>query len=95
MKIVKVKKRYFKDLAFLYKDLDLIINNECNPSRVLMSKQDYRTLKKTTTDLFKKQYPGIRGNKLKASVAMHLLNLGPNEMAGEAVKPGYLIILDI
>lgn len=96
MKTVKIKKRYYSDLSFMYKDLGLINEkNECNPSNVLMSKEDLKILKKTTENLFKKQYPGILKRRLDAGVAMHLLNLSPSERAKEAIKPGYMIILDV
>jgi len=94
MKIVKIKKRYYKDLPFMYKDLGLIENNQCDPSRVLCSTEDLKLFKKATKELFKKQYPFARSIKIESGVAMHLLNLGPSERAKQAIKKGYLIILD-
>lgn len=95
MKTVKIKKKYFKDLSFMYKDLGLIdSDNQCDPSRVLMSKEDLKILKKTTQEMFKKQYSFFSKKILEINVATHLLNLGPSELAADAIKPGYMILLD-
>ena len=95
MKAVKIKKRYYKDLPFMYKDLGLIDKaNSCDPSRVLCSKNDYKLFEKATKDIFMKQHPYTTSKKIEFGVAMHLLNLGPSERVCQAIKDGYLLILD-
>lgn len=94
MKTAKIKKKYYKDLSFMYHDLGLIENNSCNPSNVLCSKEDYELIKKTIRAEFKKQNPYASKKSLDFSVGMHLLNLGPNEVANQAIRPGYLLILE-
>ena len=95
MKIVKIKKRYYKDLQFMYNDLGLVKNNECDPSRVLCSSKDLKLFQKATKEVFAKVYSWSTPKSLQSSVSMYLLNLGPSERAKQAIKPGYLIILDI
>jgi hypothetical protein len=98
MKVVKIKKKYYRDLEFMYKDLGLIEEDEngeksVNPSNVLMSDVDTKILKKTIAQEFKKKYPFCRSIKLQSSIKMYLLNLEPSTVAGKAIKPGYLVIL--
>lgn len=93
MKAVKIKAKYLKDLAFMYKDLGLVENNETDPSRVLVSKADAKLMKKNIMLLAKKQKPYLNDKQLKSVVAFEWLNLGPCEIASDAVKEGYLIIL--
>jgi hypothetical protein len=98
MKTVKVKKRYLKDLSFMYRDLGLIYKDEdgrdtVDPDKVLMSKEDLKELEKNIKSQLKKENPLCRDVKLESSVNMHLLNIGPNSLAEDAIKKGYMIIL--
>lgn len=98
MKVLKIKKKYYGDLEFMYKDLGLIRKNEfgrdsVDPNNVLMSDIDAKTLKKVITEKFKDKYPYLNKIKLEGAVGMYLLNLQPSTVAGKAIKPGYLIVL--
>ena len=97
MRVVKIKKRYYRDLEFMYKDLGLVTESNgrksVDPSVALMSKKDYAILKKQTFLQFKKEYPYLKKSGLLAEVALYLLNLGPSTLAENGIKPGYMIIL--
>ena len=98
MRTVKIKAKYYKDLEGMYEELGLVNTTgqrkTVNPSNVLMSKQDYTKIKRTLQKNLKKEKPYLSKQMITKSVNNYLLNIGPNELAGDAVKPGYLIILD-
>lgn len=96
-KVVKIKKRYYTDLEFMYEDLGLVTMKDgkkhVNPSNVLISNEDYKKMKKALKEkLGKSKF--ISSKKRDMQVNMHLLNLGPNETLGKGICPGYLIIMD-
>lgn len=90
MKYIKLKKVHYKDLGKLLKDCDLVDGMQAYPSNLFVNPKDYKEIEKQTKLQFKKEYPSISKRTLDSSVAMHLLNIGPN--TSEAVKIGYGIV---
>lgn len=96
MKTLKLKAKHYKDLSQLLVDAGAadLKNNIAFPSDVYASKEDIKKMTKEITKLFKKEYPYINPKKLKTSIAMHMLNLSPNESLADAVRPGYVLVDD-
>ena len=95
--VVKMKARYYKDLEFMYEDLGLVKIEDgkktVNPSNVYISSEDYKKMKKTLKEKFKKQNEFSSNKKIEQKLGFYLLNLGPNENMCKGVRPGYLIIV--
>lgn len=95
MRMVKIKKRYYSDLAFMYHDLGLVKpDNSTSPDKVLISKTDLKKMEVEIRKKFRKQNSLYSKKRIDSAVQFHLCNLGPNDNVGAAIKPGYLIILD-
>jgi hypothetical protein len=94
MKIFKMKKRYYGDLEFMYKDLGLIKDNAVDPTKVFVSKKDQKLIEKTIAQKFKKQYPYVRKQKLESSVGLYLLNLAPSGKLETVLKDGFIVVLE-
>lgn len=60
------------------------------PTCVYMNPKDYKKLERNVIQAFKKKYPYLNSNKLKSSVGMYMLNLGPVEVEG--IKEGYTVV---
>jgi spore germination protein GerM len=95
MKAVKLKKAWLKDAETLLRAVGAVHGKRAFPSEVYLSKEDYKVLKQNTAKAFKKKYPFILAKKLDFSIGMHLLNLGPNESLGSALKPGVALVDEV
>ena len=96
MKIHKLKAKHYKDLSSLLIDVGAVDTktNSAFPSHVYSSKEDIKRMTREITKAFKKEYPYLRSEKIRVSVAMHMLNLSPNESLAQAVKPGFVLVDD-
>jgi len=95
MKQIKVNKRLFQsEPSKLLKAVGAVVGYQAYPSDVYVSKEDYKSMVKATIKMFRKEYPYMKpsSTKLRASIGVHLLNLGPNETLGDAIKPGYVLV---
>jgi len=95
LQTVKLKKKWFKNLELLYRELGLIVKEEngkesCNPSNVYINPKDEVLIRKTLRAEFKKRCLWADTKQLDTSVALHMLNLGPN--TSKAIVEGYIII---
>lgn len=90
MKYIKLKKAHYKDLGLLLADCGLVYGMNADPSSLFVNPKDYKEIEKQTKLQFKKEYPHCSTKIIASSVAMHLLNIGPN--TSEAVKQGYGIV---
>lgn len=94
MKTVKLKKSWLSDPEKLLRAVGAVNDklSRAFPSEVYLSKEDYKVLTQNTAKAFKKKYPFIHKRKLESSIAIHMLNLGPNESLGSAVRPGVALV---
>lgn len=96
LKVMKLKKSDYSNLEGLLKRAGLVDDESKRafPQRIFISKCDSKKFIKEITKTFKKEYPYLNTNKIKTSVGMYWLNLGPSEAVDVAVKPGYALILE-
>jgi len=94
MKIFKLKQKHFKDITQLLIDVGAVNDDMTRsfPSDVYISREDIKKMTKEVTKAFKREYPFVRSNKIKSSVAMHMLNYSPNESLADAIRPGYVLV---
>ena len=92
MKVVKLKSKHYRDLEQLLRDAGAVVGTQAFPSDVYCSREDIKKMEKAIMKEFKKEYPYVRATKLKSSVAMHMLNLSPNESLADAIRPGYVLV---
>lgn len=93
MKIVKIRKSYLNlTLEKLLDKMGLINGQRAYPDCLHLSKEDEKTLRTNIEKKFKKEYPNLDNRRLKSSVAMYFLNLGPSTRLSDAIKPGYAIV---
>lgn len=97
MKIIKLSKKDYYDLAGLLNKIGLVSGNEAWPDLVYVNN---RTLKKMKTEYarkLKKENPYISKRVLDYSVGMEFLNLGPavlfNKNGGNKIPNGHAIVL--
>lgn len=81
MKIIKLYKKDFYSLESLLAHAEARKDRNAYPSHVYVSPKTYKKLTKCIKDMFKYECY-LRGNQLKASVAMYMLNLAPNVLKG-------------
>lgn len=96
MRTFKLKTKHYRDIVQLLIDAgaaDLSLKVTF-PSDVYCSKEDFKRMEKAVGKAFRKEYPGLRSNKLKSSIAMHMLNYSPNETLAEGIRPGYVLVDD-
>lgn len=95
IKVIKLNKKDYTDLEGLLEKAGLVDKekNQAFPEKLFISKQDTKKMRAEIFKAFKKKYPFLRKEKLQASAAMYFLNLGPSELAKEAIRPGYAIVL--
>jgi len=62
------------------------------PGHLYFSAQDYKELRNNVTKLAKKERPYAPSKSIQATVGWVLLDYGPNESLGDAIKPGYALI---
>lgn len=95
LKIVKLKKSWLKKSPLdLLRALGAVQldKREAYPEKVYMSKEDYAKLRKNTMKLYRQEYGSLSSNALRNAVGMELLNFGPNQSLGNAIKPGYVLV---
>lgn len=95
MKAIKLKKAWLKDAETLLRAVGAVHGKRAFPSEVYLSKEDYTELSKNTAKAFKKKYSFVPAKKLEFSISMHMLNLGPNESLGSALKPGVALVDEV
>ena len=84
MKIHKLKKSDFTNLENMYDRLGCTQDQHAFPYHVYVSPKTYKMFEKEIAKSFKKQYNHLNSNRLKASIGMYLLNLGPAILKGLA-----------
>lgn len=90
MKLVKMKRKYYKNLEYMYEDLGLVKNNEVDPSKV---KVNWDTYKKIKDSLINAMHLDIYTDRyIELQVEMYLLNLGPS--IDECVPKDTLMLLE-
>lgn len=96
MKTLKLKAKHYKDLSQLLIDAGAanLEKGIAFPNDVYCSKEDMKKMTSEITKLFKKEFSWSTTKKIKTSVAMHMLNLSPNESLADAVRPGYVLVDD-
>jgi hypothetical protein len=57
-----------------------------------MARQDYKLLKKNLVKTAKRAFKNHSAKSIQKIVGTELLQYGPNELIGEGVKPGYVIV---
>lgn len=62
------------------------------PSRVFVSAEDYKTIKKNLAARYKKMFPYASRRRISCEVGMDLLGFGPNQSLEKAVRPGYALV---
>ena len=67
---------------------------EVYPSHVYVSDEFYKKLQDNVKKAFKKDMPYLRARALRKSVAMHMLNYGPNTSLGTVLK-GNMLLVDV
>lgn len=97
MRTYKLTKAMTKDMEILLSTVGAVMHlpdgegrKRAFPSYVFVSKNDYKKLTQEVTKSFRKEYPYISPRKLKSSVGMHLLNLGPVVVNG--IKDGFVLV---
>lgn len=93
MRVIKITRSMLKDAETLLTKVGAINGINAYPYHVYMNKKDYIKLTKNVRAAFKKEYPYLVERKVQSSVAMYMLNLGPNEL-GLGIKEGYLLVDD-
>ena len=95
IKVIKLSKKDYTDLEGLLKKAGLVDEEagRAFPERLLVSKEDAKKMRSQILKALKKKYPFFRQEKLQASAGMYFLNLGPSEVAADAVRPGYAIVI--
>lgn len=95
IKVIKLKKKDYSDLEGLLERAGLVDKESglAFPERILISKEDSKKFQKEILRAFKKKNPYIATQRLKASAGMYFLNLGPSELAGNGIRPGYAVVL--
>lgn len=66
--------------------------NRVYPNHIYLSKEDYKTLSTNLTKKAQKTLKGYSKKYIDRSVSMELLNYGPNESLGDAIKKGFALI---
>jgi len=91
---IKLKKSEYANLPALLKRAGLVKDNQAYPSNLFVSKQTYKRIKSAITAQFKKEYPHTRQERLKVSVGMTLLNLGP-VVIDKGIEMGYAVVVPL
>lgn len=94
IKTIKLKKSEYANLPALLKRVGLVRDNEAYPSNLFVSKPTYKRIKSAITAQFKKEYPHTRQERLKVSVGMTLLNLGP-VVVDKGIELGYAVVVPL
>lgn len=97
MKIIKLSKKDYYDLANLLNRVGLVSGNEAQPDLVFVNNITLKRMKNEYAKKLKKQNPYISKRVLNYSVGMEFLNLGPavlsNKNGGNKIPNGHAIIL--
>lgn len=96
MKTVKIHNKDYVNLEYLLDRVGAVykVNGRAfaEPSAVYWTKKDLKLMERSLFKEFKKEHPYSTTKKLKSSVGMHMLNLSPNELKGEGLKNGYMLV---
>lgn len=92
MKVIKITKRMLKDLDYLLQKVGATYKRNAFPETVFISKQDYKILKRNLRSNLRREIPYAAKGAIDYAVGAVLLNLGPNQLLEEVIKPGYLVI---
>ena len=95
MKVVKLRKSDLNlTLEKLLSKMGLVDGGRAYPDCLHLSKEDEKTLRGNIEKKFKKEYPNLDSQRMKSSVAMYFLNLGPSTRISSALKPGYAVVTE-
>lgn len=90
MKTIKLKKKWLASYESLYRELGLVVNNQTNPSSVIMSEEDSREGRKRLRKALLKDQPYLSKKSADYAIALYLLNLEP--AVSKAVKKGWILV---
>jgi hypothetical protein len=90
LKVVKLKKTDYSDLEQFLRRLQLVDGTNAFPERVYVSTADIRKFRAALTKQGRKQ--GLSGRQLEFAVGAEMLNLSPNGILQDALKPGFAVV---
>lgn len=94
LQTIKLKKSEYKDMPALLKRAGLVKEQQAYPSNLFVSENTYKLIKAAIATQFKKQYPYVNQKKLKCSVGLELLNLGP-VVVDKGIETGYAVVVPL
>jgi hypothetical protein len=92
LKTYKINKRDYTNFEYLLKRVGAVHNDQGFPSHVYWSKADLNKSRAAIKASYKKEFPYMTSKALDYQVGMLMLNLSPSEVAGNGLKPGYMLV---
>lgn len=94
IQVIKLKKSEYSNMPALLKRAGLVKEQQAYPSNIFVSEKTYKLIKTAIATQLKKQYPYVSQKKLKSSVSLELLNLGP-VVVDKGIEVGYAVVVPL